>query len=190
MKRENAGSWNSGLEKEQILEDYSAQLQKSWNSTEYLRINKEKSSPKMKARRPTPCSRGWGAPPGRAPYLVGPLVAPRCPSSPIWSLSMGKNNKQPFGTRLRRHEAEPWRNQSRAPAELFCRGHFPSEGEIITIVITNAPLIGRGQSPSTSSPTPSHLQTLVHLSYPIFVPKHQIGTYGLLIVLITPCSWC
>ena len=29
MKRENAGSWNSGLEKEQILETYSAQLQKS-----------------------------------------------------------------------------------------------------------------------------------------------------------------
>ena len=29
MKRENAGSWNSGLEKEQILEMYFAQLQKS-----------------------------------------------------------------------------------------------------------------------------------------------------------------
>ena len=29
MKRENAGSWNSGLEKEQILETYSAQLQMS-----------------------------------------------------------------------------------------------------------------------------------------------------------------
>ena len=29
MKRENVGSWNSGLEKEQILETYSAQLQKS-----------------------------------------------------------------------------------------------------------------------------------------------------------------
>ena len=32
------------------------------------------------------------------------------------------------------------------------------EGEIITIVITNAPLIGRGQSPSTSSPAPSPLK--------------------------------
>ena len=39
-----------------------------------------------------------------------------------------KNHKQPFGTRLRRHEAEPWRNQSSAPAELFCRGHFPPRG--------------------------------------------------------------
>ena len=30
--------------------------------------------------------------------------------------------------RLRRHEAEPWRNQSRAPAELFSRGNFPPGG--------------------------------------------------------------
>ena len=29
MKRENVGSWNSRLEKEQILETYSAQLEKS-----------------------------------------------------------------------------------------------------------------------------------------------------------------
>ncbi|EMS67955.1 hypothetical protein TRIUR3_27895 [Triticum urartu] len=32
----------------------------------------------MKTRGPTPCPRGWGAPPlGRAPYLVGPLDALR-----------------------------------------------------------------------------------------------------------------
>ena len=36
MKRENADSWNSGLENEQILETYSAQLQKSWNFTEII----------------------------------------------------------------------------------------------------------------------------------------------------------
>ena len=70
MKRENAGSWNSGLEKEQILKDYSMQLQKSWNSTEYLKINKETSSSKMKAKGPTPCSRG--CPPGHAPLPRGP----------------------------------------------------------------------------------------------------------------------
>ena len=40
----------------------------------------------------------------------------------------GKNHKQAFGKKHRRHEAEPWRNQSRAPAELFCRGYFPSGG--------------------------------------------------------------
>ena len=67
---------------------------------------------------------------GRAPFLVGSLVALRCPSSAIWSLSMRKNNNKPtFRTRLRRHEAEPWRNQSRASAELFCQGNFPPGGE-------------------------------------------------------------
>ena len=40
-------------------------------------------------------------------------------------------------------------------------------------------------SPSTSSPTPSHLQTLVHLLYSIFVQN-----LILLVVLITSCSWC
>ena len=36
IKRKNAGRWNSGLEKEQILETYSAQLQKSRNFTEVI----------------------------------------------------------------------------------------------------------------------------------------------------------
>ena len=36
IKRETAGSGNSGLEKETILETYSAQLQKSWNFTENI----------------------------------------------------------------------------------------------------------------------------------------------------------
>ena len=119
MKRENVGSWNSGLEKEQILKDYSVQLQKSWNSTEYLKINKEKSSPKMKARGPTPCSplTSW------APWWLSDAHLL------LYEVfQWEKNRRQPFGTRLRRHEAEPWRNQSRAPKELFCRGHFPPGG--------------------------------------------------------------
>ena len=40
----------------------------------------------------------------------------------------GKNHKQAYGTKLRHHEAKPWRNQSRAPTELFCRGNFPPGG--------------------------------------------------------------
>ena len=40
----------------------------------------------------------------------------------------GKNHKQAYGMKLHRYEAEPWRNQSRAPAELFCQGNFPSRG--------------------------------------------------------------
>ena len=141
----------------------------------------------MKTRVPTPFSRGC-PPLGRAPYLVGPLVALRWPSSAIWSLSMGKNHKPSSRTKLRRHEAEPWRNQSRAPAELFCRGYFPPGGgnhhhrhhqrssnrerEISINIFT-----------STISS-----QTLVHLLYPILVSKSGIGTCRLLVVLITPCS--
>ena len=62
------------------------------------------------------------------------------------------------------------------------------EGEIITIVITNDPLIRRGSISIKIFTNAISSQTLVHLLYPIFVPKPQIGTCGLLVVLITPCS--
>ena len=73
---------------------------------------------------PPPVHEGGGAPPASwapcwpsgAHLLLYEVFRPK------------KNHKQAFGTRLRRHEAEPWRNQSRAPAELFCRGHFPPGG--------------------------------------------------------------
>ena len=96
----------------------------------------------------------------------------------------GKNQEEDLGTKHLRHEAEPWRNQSRAPAELFCRGNIPpgggnhhhrsshQEGAISINILT--------------STIPS--QTLVHLLYPIFVSKPRIGTCGSLVVLITPCS--
>ena len=131
MKRDNAGSWDSGLEKEQILETYSTQLQKSRNFTEVIfRIYKKYWAQEVPEGGHTLPTRVGDAPypPGVPPYLVDPLVALRCPSSAIWSPSLRKNHKKAFGTRLRRHEAEPWRNQSRAPAELFCRGNFPPGG--------------------------------------------------------------
>ena len=62
------------------------------------------------------------------------------------------------------------------------------EGEIITIVITINPLTGRGSISINIFTSTISSQTLVHLLYPIFVPKPQIGTCGLLVVLITPCS--
>ena len=98
-----------------------------------------------------------------------------------------KNHKQAFG---RRHEAEPWRNQSRALAELFCRGNFP---------------FGGGNHRDRHHQRSSHWettisiniftstissQTLVHLLYPILPSKSGIGASRLLVVLITPCSWC
>ena len=68
-------------------------------------------------------------PPGRAPCLVGHLAGPQCSSSAIWCLfPWKKNQKEAFWTKRRRLEAEPWWNQSRAPAELFCRGNIPSGG--------------------------------------------------------------
>ena len=62
------------------------------------------------------------------------------------------------------------------------------EGEIITNVITNDPLIGRGSISINIFTSTISSQTLVHLLYPILYPKPQIGTCGLLVVLITPCS--
>ena len=62
------------------------------------------------------------------------------------------------------------------------------EGEIITNVITNDPLIGRGSISINIFTRTISSQTLVHLLYPILYPKPQIGTCGLLVVLITPCS--
>ena len=62
------------------------------------------------------------------------------------------------------------------------------EGEIITIVITNDPLIERGSISINIFTSTISSQTLVHLVYPILVSKSGIGTCRLLVVLITPCS--
>ena len=78
-KREYAGSWGSGLEKEQILETYSAQLQKSRNFTEDVFQIYKNTESKNFTRGAHPSHEGGGAhyPSGCAPYLVGPLVALR-----------------------------------------------------------------------------------------------------------------
>ena len=62
------------------------------------------------------------------------------------------------------------------------------EGEIIAIVITNDPLIRRGTISINIFTSTISSQTLVHILYPILVSKSGIGTCGLLVVLITPCS--
>ena len=95
--------------------------------SEYIKNTERKKF----TRGATPCPRGWGARPT-------PQGVPPASWAPCWLsgghlllyevFRPGKKRRQPFGTRLRRHEAEPWRNQSRAPAELFCRGHFPPGG--------------------------------------------------------------
>ena len=158
---------------------------------EYLIINNQKSSPKMKPRGPTPCPRRWGAPSplGRAPLPRGP---PGGPTMPIFCYMESFDEEKIISHLSGRDSAATRRNLGGTNLGLWrsCSAGETSlrKGEIIAIVITNAPLIGRGQSPSTSSPAPSPLKTLVHLFYPILVSKSGIGTCGLLVVLITPCS--
>ena len=62
------------------------------------------------------------------------------------------------------------------------------EGEIITIVITNDPIIGRGSISINIFTSTISSQTLVHLLYPILVSNSGIGASRLPVVLITPCS--
>ena len=80
MKRGNADSWNSGLEKEQILETYSAQLQKSWNSIKVIFGNNKKywkKNPRQGGLHLSTRVGGAPYPPGRALCLVGPLTLHR-----------------------------------------------------------------------------------------------------------------
>ena len=141
----------------------------------------------MKARGPIPYSRGWGARPlPRAPPGGSP--------TPVFSYMKSFGEKKIGRNLSGRDSAATRRNLGGTNLGLWqsCSAGDTSlrEGEIIIIVITNAPLIGRGQSPSTSSSAPYHLKTLVHLLYPILVSKSGIGACRLLVVLITPCSRC
>ena len=99
--------------------------------------------------------RGWGA----RPLSRGP---PDRPPVPIFcymkSFTLEKIRRKLSGcntaaTRRNLGGTNLGLRQSCSAEETSLR-----EGEIIAIVITNAPLIGRGQSPSTSSPAPSHLK--------------------------------
>ena len=125
MKREYAGSWNSGLEKEQILETYSTQIQNSWNFTEiHFGINKKYWAKKVPEGGHQPATRVEGAP----PTLWAPWQAS---GAHLWLYGVfwpGKNPEEAFGTKRLCLEAEPRQNQSRAPAELFCRGNIPPGG--------------------------------------------------------------
>ena len=118
--------------------------------------------------------------------LLGP------PPVPIFwyinNFDLEKNKERTFGTKRRRLEAELGQENFCPLVERFRRGTSLPEGKIIFIIITNySPILGRAVSINIFTSTISS-QTLVHLLYPIFVSKPQIGTRGLLVVLITPCS--
>ena len=131
MKRGNAGSWNSGWKRSKHWKPI-LHCSKRSETPQNLFLDLIKIIERKKyLRGPTPCPGGWGRalPPWARPLPHGP---PGSPLMPIFgymeSFIEEKNHKQAHGTKLLRHEAEPWRNQSRAPAELFCRGNFPLGG--------------------------------------------------------------
>ena len=155
-----------------------------------FRIYKKYSAEEIHQGGHTLPTRVGGAPDplGAPPYLGGPLVALRWPSSTIWSLSMGKNHKPSS----RNNSAATRRNLGGTNLGLWrsCSAGETSlrEGEIITNIITNDLFIRRGSISINIFASTISSQTLVHLLYPIFVSKPQIGTCGLLVVLITPWS--
>ena len=132
-----------------------------------------------------------GAPyhPGRAPVACGP---PGSPPVPIFCYMEGFDLEKITTELSRQSAAVSRRNLGRTNLGLR-RSCSPGEtslpeGEIEAIVITNNPLIERGSISINIFTSTISSQTLVHLLYPIFVSKPQIGTRGLLVVLITPCS--
>ena len=193
MKRENAGSWNSGLEKEQILETYSAQLQKSWNFMENIFGIYIKYWAKKVPEGAPAIHKGGGhaLPPWACPLsLWATWQAPDAHLLLYGVFWHGKNQREAFGTKRRRLEAELGQNQSRAPAELFYLGNFPPGGGNWSHRHHQWSSHRVGVNLHQHLTNTISSQTLVHLLYLIFVSKSQIGTCGLLVVLITPCSWC
>ena len=151
----------------------------------FLEIMKN-SEQKKYQRGPTPWPRGWGRalPPGTPPASC----APGGPPVPIFCYMKSFVRRKIRSKLSGRDPAATRRNQSRAPAELFCRGHFPPGGgnhrhghhqrsshreRAISINIFTSTISS---------------QNLVHLLYPILFSKSGIGTCRLLVVLITPCS--
>ena len=143
-------------------------------------------------RGPTPWPGGWGA---RPPLLGAPPIswAPWWPSGAHLLLYEGfYPGKKIISNITGRNSAATRRNLGGTNLGLqrSCSAGETSlrEGEIITIVITNDPLIGRGSisiniftsTISSQNPSSSLVSNLVS--------KPQIGTRGLLVVLITPCS--
>ena len=129
---------------------------------------------------------------GGAPYPLGAPPASWAPwqasGAHLWLYEVfrpGKNQKEAFRTKRHRLEAKP--GETNLGLRRSCSAGETSlrEGEI---VITIDPLIGRGSISINIFTNTISSQTLVHLLYPIFVPKPQIGTCGLLVVLITHCS--
>ena len=153
MKRENAGSWDSGWKRSKywkpILHSSKSPETPRKSFLELIRIIERKKY----QRGPTPWPRGWGA----RPLLLGAPPIGRAPISwaPWWASGVHLllylrfyPGKKIMGKLTGQNSAATRRNLGGSNLELrqSCSAGETSlpEGEIIAIVITNAPLIGRG----------------------------------------------
>ena len=110
---------------------------------------------KIHVRGASTCPRGWGARPlPRGPPVGSPMPIFWYMKSFVRRKIIRKlSGRDSAATRRNLGGTNLGLRQSCSAGDTSLR-----EGEIIAIVITNAPLIGRGQSPSTSSPAPSPLK--------------------------------
>ena len=182
MKRGNAGSWNSGWKRSKywkpILHSSKSLETPRKSFLELIRIIEQRKY----QRGPTPWPRGWGRPPtGRTPCLVGPLGGPPVP---IFCYMKAFTLEKIISKLTGRNSAATRRNQSRAPMELFCRGNFPPGGG------NHHHRHHQRSSHREGVNLHQHLHQHHLISNPSssLVSKPQVGTYGLLVVLITPCS--
>ena len=167
------------MEKEKILETYSAQLQKFWNSTKQLFGFNMNLWAKEIGQGPTPCP-GDRAPPYRArPLSPGPPsglpVTIFCymdsfDGKKIISHLLGRTSA---ATRQNLGETNLGLRQSCSVGDTSLQEGKSSPTSSSTILSS-----GGGQSPSTSSLAPSPLKTLVHLLYAILYQNHKLVPVG------------
>ena len=188
MKRGNAASWNSGWKRSKYWKPI---LHSSKNPEtprkSFLELIRSYEQRKYQ-RGPTPWPRG--CPPYWERLLSpGPLGGPPVP---IFFYMKGFTLEKIKGKLTGRNSAATRRNLGGTNLGLRwrCSAGETSlwEGEIITIVITNDPLIGRRSISSNIFTSTISSQNPSSSLVPNLVSKPQIGTCGLLVVLITPCS--
>ena len=112
----------------------------TWNSTEHLRKNNKKSSPKMKTRGPTPCPRGWEARPsplGVPPTSWAPWWPSDANSNSIYWLSRRKNQRESF-IAFYDTEPPPSPNLSLEGWYGVCSGLW-REGFVAVVIINHPP---------------------------------------------------
>ena len=161
MKRGNVGSWNSSWKRSKywkpILHSSKRPATPRKSFLDLIRIIQQRKY----RRGPTPWPGGWGA---RPPLLGAPPIswAPWWPSGAHILLYEGFYPGKNISKLMGRNSAATRQNLGGTNLGLrwSCSTGETSlrEGEIITIVITIDPLIGRGQSPSTYLPAPSPLK--------------------------------